>query len=344
MGEHNIVFEDLHGDNEPKPITVDLDVDAKDDGIKRTPTEQVVADNAGNDDDTVLDGLRSADAADEPPTKKDAASSDNEDDDYSKKVKARIQRATRATTKERDRGNYWENEARRLGKETADREKLDATKTVERADTQIATTLSQLDSAIEAGNTKDQVRLTDELTDHKAAKARAEVTLENLSPDGNVQPFSGKVDDSASPSENVEADKWRKERGDWYGAAGFESQTRLANRLDKEVFADGYDPNKADYFIELDRRIKAKQPKLYDNLEDDTDDVIDDKPDNKRRKSPVAPVDSGDSRRQHSSSSKVELGEEDFANMRRFNLDPNDPEVLKEYARNKREAEAGEKQ
>jgi hypothetical protein len=28
--------------------------------------------------------------------------------------------------------------------------------------------------------------------------------------------------------------------------------------------------------------------------------------------------------------------------MREFNLDPNDPEVLKEFARNKQEAEAGE--
>ena len=56
----------------------------------------------------------------------------------------------------------------------------------------------------------------------------------------------------------------------------------------------------------------------------------------------VAPVDSAESAstKRRSSSSRVELDEHDFENMRRFGLDTNDPDVLKEYAMNKREAES----
>jgi transposase len=339
-GENEIVFEDLHGSPEKKPLTVDLDADLKDAGIETAPTGQVADDNTGNDDDILIDGLRTADdGIDAVPEDDDThvAIKTSEDDDYSKKVKARIQRATRATRKEKDRGDYWENQARSLAKDGYDRDKSNASGIIERADSQLADTQSQLEKAIEDGNTKDQVRLTTQLTDQKAAKVRAEVTLENLPQDGNVQPYSGKVDDSTS-GDRKKADDWMESHNDWYGARGFERQTRLANRLDKEVFNDGYSPDTEEYFEELDKRIKAKEPKLYDDLDADADDA-DTTPTPRPKRSPVAPVAGADTRRQRSSSSKVQLGEEDFANMRRFNLDPNDPEVLKEYARNKREIE-----
>jgi hypothetical protein len=126
---------------------------------------------------------------------------------------------------------------------------------------------------------------------------------------------------------------------DWYGARGFERQTRLANRIDKEVFADGFRPDSDDYFEELDKRIKKKEPNLFDDV---TADDADDDTKGKRPTSPVAGVETTGVRRQRTSGSKVELTEDDFANMRRFNLDPSDPEVLKEYARNKREADLQE--
>ena len=342
MGQENeIIFEDLHGENKDEPVTIDLDASSKDDGITRTPVVQTADDDAGNDDDIQLDGLRSADNADVQIADDDAASTAGEDDDYSKKVKARIQRATRATRKEKDRGDYWEQQARKLAKDGYEGEKKAAKSIIERADSQLEDTQNQLEAAIEGGNTKDQVRLTTLLTDQKAAKVRAEVSLENLPPDGNVQPFSGKVDDKTS-GEPSKADSWMESHDDWYGAKGFERQTRLANRLDKEVFEDGYRPDTDEYFEELNRRIKEKEPNLFDDLDANADDA--DKTRGKRpTRSPVAGVEAAGTRRQRTSGSKVELTEDDFANMRRFNLDTNDPEVLKEYARNKREAEAGER-
>jgi len=335
--EDQIVFENLHGTTEDEPVTIDLDADTKDAGITRTPAEQAAAADAGKDDDIQIDGLHAADDAVGKPLDDDDASSAGEDDDYSKKVKARIQRATRATKKERERGNYWEGQARQLAKESYESEKTTAENIIERADTQLEKTQSQLEKAIEDGQTKDQVRLTTELTDQKAARVRAEVALENLSPDGNVQPYSGKVDDSTSEKQS-KADDWMDGHGDWYGARGFERQTRLANRIDKEVYADGFRPDSDDYFEELDKRIKEKEPNLFDDVAaDDADDTP-----GKRPTSPVAGVETAGVRRQRTSGSKVELTEDDFANMRRFNLDPSDPEVLKEYARNKREADLQE--
>lgn len=340
--ENEIVFEDLHGVNEDEPVTIDLDASSKDDGITRTPADDAAGDDAGNDDSIQFDNLRSA-VADEQGADADAASKTGEDDEYSKKVKARIQREQRAKRKERTRGDFWENQARQLAKDSYEQDKRSAERVIEQADSAIEQTQADLEEAIEGGKTKDQVRLTMRLTDLKAERIQAEVSLDHLSPDGNVQPFDDKVTPEGGKSTTSLADQWMDDRGDWYGANGFERQTRLANRLDKEVYADGYRPDNADYFEELDRRIKEKEPKLYEELDATADDDTgtDDEPERGRGKSVVAPVGGNETRRQRTSSSKVELTPEDFDTMRQFNLDTNDPDVLKEFAINKREAEKG---
>lgn len=343
--EDQIVFEDLHGAPETDPVTVDLDADTKDDGITRTPDDQSADDDDKKDDDIQFDGLRpDDDDSGEQDDKEDDASKVSEDDDYSKKVKARIGREQRAKRKERKRGDYWEQQARTLAKDAYERDKTALKGSIEQADSAITQVQSDLERAIEDGQTKDQVRLTNRLTDLKADKAKAEFGLDNLSEDGNVTPFDDKISAEPDKGQKKEADEWMDSRSDWYGAKGFERQTRLANMLDKEVYKDGYDPNTPEYFDELDRRIKEKEPKLYEDLDasadDDTDkDDKDDTTERKPGKTIVAPV-GGEHRQRSKSSSKVELGEEDFATMREFNLDPNDPEVLKEFARNKREAES----
>jgi hypothetical protein len=341
--DNEIVFEDLHGLNEDKPVTIDLDAGNKDTGISESPDDQSAGDDAGNDDDIQIDELRSADLNDdaEPePDNKDAASKPSGDDDYSKKVKARIQRATRGEKRAKQESEYWKRQAESLHKQSTERGMEAAKKIIEQADSAIENTQAQLKTAIEDGKTDDQVRLTSQLTDQKAEKIQAEFSLTDLSESGNLEPFDGKVV-TPTPKGEKEADRWVEERSDWYGAKGFERQTRLANRLDKEVMSDGYDPDTPEYFEELDNRIKAKEPKLYDAA-DDADTPPPDEGSERPRRTPVAPVDGARNRRQRSNSSKVELGETDFANMRRFGLDPNDPKVLREYAANKREAEAGE--
>jgi len=331
MPNDDIVFEDLHGVTEDEPVTVDLDAATKDDGINRVPADQVVTDDDGDDDGIEFSGLRGADSAPDSSDDDDDASSGSEDDDYSKKVRARIQRATRSEKAAKQEADYWKAQAQQLADRQSNLSKEALERNVEQAEAKIESTLQALEQAVEMGNTKDQVKLTAELTDFKAEKIQSELELQNLPESGNLQPFSGKVDGESN--DQSLAEKWMEERSDWYGARGFERQTRLANRIDREVIQDGFDPNTPEYFEELDARIKEKEPNLFDDA---------DKGSSRQRRrptrSPVAAVDGAETGRQRSRKSKVELGESDFANMRRFGLNPNDPEVLKEYARSKRES------
>lgn len=335
--ENEIIFEDLHGVQEDKPVQVDLDADANDEGIYRAPADDAV-DEDTSDDDALA---RSRDDDDDESTSDDkrskGASSDSDDDDYSKKVKARIERERRAKKKAQDEAGYWKEQAEKLARDQSKASRDQLKRAVEQAESGIESVQAELERAIEDGNTKDQVRLTSKLTDLKAEKIQAEVRLSDLPEDGNVPPFDGKV---TSPSEKREslADRWVEDRGDWYGARGFERQTRIANRLDKEVYRDGFDPKTDEYFEELDRRIKAQFPDLYDDDSQD-DSPVEKDTSNRRKQSPVAGVNSQGNQRRSSKSSKVELTEADFENMRRFNLDVNNPEVLKEYARNKVEGD-----
>lgn len=341
--ENDVIFEDLHGINEDEPVTVDLDVSKKDTGIERSPTGKVADDDAGDNDDYEFEALRSAPKEADGDDEKDVAAStgNDEDDDYSKKVKARIERERRATKKAREESDYWRQQAEKLAKDTSEREKASIERDIEQADSAIEQVQADLERAIEDGQSKEQVRLTNYLTDLKANKARAEFRLTDLSDSGNLQPFSDKVSPTPKTDES-HANQWIEGRSEWYRAKGFERQTRVANRIDKEVYKDGFDPNTPEYFEELDKRIKAQFPDLYD---DDTSSDEDSSPRQTRRptRSPVAPVGGNEDRRQKSTGSKVELGEADFANMRRFGLDVNNPQVLKEYARNKREAERGDR-
>lgn len=335
MGQENeIVFEDLHGVTEEDAVEVDLDAATKDDGITRTPADQAVDDGAAADDDIEFSGLRDADAS-QVTDDDDAASSDSDDDAYSKKVKARIQRATRGEKKAKQEADYWKTQAENLAKQQSTQSKEALESKVEQAAAAIATTLEDLERAVEDGNTKEQVKLTERLTDLKADKIQSELSLQDLPESGNLQPFSGKVADE-STNQSL-AEKWTDDHSDWYGAKGFERHTRLANRIDREVFEDGFDPKTPEYFEELNKRLQEKEPNLFD------DDAADDGTSTRQRpkRSPVAGVGGADSSRQRTSGNKVQLDSEDFANMRRFGLDPNDPNVLKEYAKNKRETLQG---
>lgn len=330
MGNENeIIFEDLRGVVEERPMTVDLDNDLKEEGI--TPGKERKQELEPEDDEP--DDLSASEEEEEPQE-------EEEEEDYSKRVKARIEREARAkraakaeaetAMAERD---YWKAQAANLHKQSFSQAEVQLKRSVEEAEAALKVLDVELEAAIENGNTKDQVRLTNKLTDLKAQKITAEIGLRDLPKDGEIPPFDGKVT-PRSPKQPSKADKWMDSRNDWYGKKGFERQTRLANMIDKEVFSAGYDPATDEYFEELDRRIKVKEPTLYDDLLDDSNTQRTTK---RPLRSPVAAVDGGNAGVQRKSGNKVELTEADFRNMKRFNLDTKDPNVLKEYARNKRE-------
>lgn len=327
--DYEIQFEDLHGVPDGSAVEVDLDADSE--GVRRVPAPEAGSDDAGGSSD---DGT--------PPKKAGAAPKEGDEDGdekFSKKFRTRLSREQRAKERERDGRKKAEQRADAL---EARIKKLEQTRSadelaeIERSLSDIET---QMEDAIEKGDTKTQLKLTRKMTDLQAelkvSKKAAEIMAES---DDSTQDRGGKP--SGNPNENPAADEWMENHSDWYGMKGFERQTRLVNRLDKEIFKDGYDPQTDEYFEELDRRLKDKAPELFDEEPAPA-------PSSKRNREapPVAPTGSGEDRTSSATTglgSKVTLTEEDFRVMQQFNLDTNDPETLKEFARNKREAEAQE--
>jgi hypothetical protein len=122
----------------------------------------------------------------------------------------------------------------------------------------------------------------------------------------------------------------------------------MAQRISKAIFREGYRPDDADYFEELDARLKDKAPKLFT---ENPDDELEPARGSRRRqrsqdgkRTPVAAADdsSRDGSKRRLNPNRVELGEAEFANMRRFGLDPGNPAHIKEYAANKRQIEREE--
>jgi hypothetical protein len=334
--KHEIVFEDLHAAPDDEEVHVDLDADTNDDGITRVPAKKAGADDTGDDDDVIID----PDDDDELSLSGDDDDDDETGggdggDDYSIKVKKRIDRATRATKKAKDEASHWKQQAVDANSRLTQLRADSAKSVISKVDDQIESTQASLEQAIEDGKTKEQVRLTSQLTDLKAEKITAQMTIDAEPPAGVDQPDGGKV---SRTSTNPRADSWREDNSDWYGQSGFERQTRLANRIDKDVYNDGYEANTEEYFQELTKRLKEKEPDLFSDGKKPA------RSKTRSKRSPVAGADdvSAQQKKASSGSNKVVLTERDFAVMREFNLDPSDPEVLKEFARNKQEAERTE--
>lgn len=332
----DIVFHDLHGvpDDESDVVQVDLDADG-DPAVSRTsrlaPDEGDDGDSEGANTESRRSALGGEDGdADE--------GGEGDDDRFSRKFQDRLKREQRAKKRERERADELAAENARLQKQLKQSRQSQSKEDAEKLDREIQTVEEDLEAAHENGETKKVVKLTSQLTDLKARKIAAEFT-QSPDDDGDDDARGGGQDRSGTRGGGNElVTEWIEKHSEWYQRRGFERQTRLANRIDRELAAEGWEPTEDDYFEELDRRLKEKAPEVFD---DDGDDA---RAKGGRKRSPVGGVgnESGTGAKPKGNPSKVELSREDFANMRRFGLDPSDPKVLKEYAANKRQnAEAG---
>ena len=344
--EDDIVFEDLHGVTDDADLTMEVDLDSSgdDDGITRTSSSDGTATGDDDDFDDDPSSTRSRGSDDEDDA-------DRGDDGFSKKFDARLKREQRAKRRERQRAEQAEAENARLQNELR-RQKKQANRASgdDDIDQRISTTESELEQAFEDGDTKRQVRLTRQLSDLSAEKLAARYVDDDDDDQTQMQ--------SRSPTRNDLADDWVDSHSDWYGQRGYARLTRIARDIDKDVHADGFDPQDDEYYDELNSRLMEQVPELFDedgNPDPDgmkerrasgrrdgrrRDGGADRK--DKRSRSTVASADdaSRDSNQNRNrNSSKVELNQTDFENMRRFGLNPKDPKQVREYALNKRQVE-----
>lgn len=326
-------------DDGPEEEAKDLEVDIgdPDGGMPGIDIE-------GSDQDLTKDDAQ-PDAADK--TKEPAKQADGDDDtEYSQKVQKRINRevAKRKTV---------ETELERIRRENLElRQGMSSTR-VRAVETSISELTgranalrSQMSQALDAGDTDKYLELNDQLVDTRAHLLNAQAVKSRMAPPVDPQQQqpqpqtytqAQRPDTGQPPAPDVSrapklAQGWIADRDflNWS-----QSEKAFAGGVDAELTAEGYDVETPEYFQEMDRRIQAAMPHLYDDAPAGSPGA----------KTPTAPRKNTGAAAPVAAPSdvtpggkpqgKVKLTQEDLNNMRRFGLDPEDPNQLKEYARNK---------
>ena len=150
-------------------------------------------------------------------------------------------------------------------------------------------TRSQLQKAIEEGDTDSQVAHQEQLADMRAAMRVAEMQRQQQVQQ-QVSPTVGRaaqVQQQPTPTKAI--DWWQKNR--WFNSEGFERETAAARAIDVQLDLEGFDKESEGYYDALNDRLRKMFPELISGSK-----VEQNKPRAKSRP-PVAPTAGGPSRR-----------------------------------------------
>lgn len=193
----------------------------------------------------------------------------------------------------------------------------DATFASEKAaiDGKIAKIREELEVAVEAGETKDQLRLSEELSDLKHELRSKEADHKRAKEAAPV-----KTEDNTIVVTKVR--QWMRKHPRFNRDQEFAA---LVRATDKSVANAGFDPETDEFYAELDKRLRKRYPEEY--------------PKAGKRPSPPSsnPRTEGAGPTKKKSESftsrngRVTLSRADVANMRKFQLDPTNPADVREY-------------
>ena len=198
-------------------------------------------------------------------------------------------------------------------------------------DLSIASKAAELRKAREDGNYDSELKLQSELDQLRYTQNQLKDAKRNL-PDPELikAPPPQQIPDLQPTPAQKKADvaplavKWIDNNKVWFNNPKFQGHRAFVLAEDSRLARDGYDKNSKEYYAELDRRIDEAFPTL------------------RKRGKPVSnggtrpPVAGVGATPRNSSKKTIKLTGSDFANMRRFGLDPRDKEHLRAYARSKR--------
>jgi len=178
---------------------------------------------------------------------------------------------------------------------------------------------AELKTAIEEGNTEKQVELYEKMADIRGQMSKTEELSASVP----------KVEKKQAETPPLAAD-WVKENREWFNKPGFRKETAMAYGIDAELTEEGWDVNDPDYYIEMDKRLKASGMAYFSKEEKDTvqtnENVVQK---NNRVQSPVAGV----SRKKGTDSNRVKLTQDDIRTAQTFGIDINDEAALKRFAK-----------
>ncbi len=368
--------------NRPEDPTNAIEVEILDTSGEQA--EVIDRSGKGGDEEEDRDTRETREQREEARGRRRAAREDRDDDDgdYSEKVRRRInrERALRRKSDERSDEIAAENVRLRERLKLARKEDVTAQETTLAAKKeQIKTITTQLEAAIEAGNTKEQLDLTIKLGELQADIKLMERDIATAKEaQAGVEEETEARTDGPAPEAVKAATKWARVNRSWWNLSAFKDAQKDTMTLDRQILAEIKDgdldiePYSDEHMDELAHRLKAAYPDLdIRNLDDERVDLDGDGDDDEDRdmRDDDDELERG-SRRQNgrreverngrngngrgrapqggiggrggrgrpdpvalARQGKVQLGREDYAQMRQYGLDPNDKKVRERFAK-----------
>ena len=185
---------------------------------------------------------------------------------------------------------------------------------------QLSSVSSQLKTAIEEGNTDQQVKLYESMAEIRSQMTKTEDYA------ARVPKPAEKTDKKAPPL----ATEWVKENSTWFNKPGYRKETAMAYGIDAELTEEGWDVHDPGYYDEMTKRLKSSGLSYFNKSEENTSkteqNVVQK---NNRVQSPVAGV----SRKKGTPSNRVKLTSDDLATAKNFGIDITDEAALKRFAK-----------
>ena len=185
---------------------------------------------------------------------------------------------------------------------------------------QLSSVSNQLKTAIEEGNTDQQVKLYESMAEIRSQMTKTEDYA------ARVPKPAEKTDKKAPPL----ATDWVKENSTWFNKPGYRKETAMAYGIDAELTEEGWDVHDPGYYDEMTKRLKSSGLSYFNKSEENTSkteqNVVQK---NNRVQSPVAGV----SRKKGTSSNRVKLTSDDLATAKNFGININDEAALKRFAK-----------
>ncbi len=247
---------------------------------KKTNEVEFEIEGEGEVDIEIEDDTPVQDRGRKPLDKEVADPTDDEIESYSDKVKTRIKELTHARHDERrvkEATMREKQELERLAQQLIEENKrlkqnvytgqeaiIEGAKS--KAEAELAMARRKLKEAQEAYDNDAIVAALEEVTD---AKIRAE-QVKNFRPTP-LQEENFEVQTPQAQPSRVEPDektlRWQA-KNQWFGQQGFEEYTSYALGLHQKLVTNGVDPRSAEYFEQIDARMKSTFPDLFGRSED----------------------------------------------------------------------------
>ena len=257
----------------------ETEVSLPDENVNEVQTEKE------SNETIIQEPVKTEDAPKEPSEQPDVQASETQEDekleDYSKGVQSRIAKLTRKMREAERR----EHAATEYAKSVEEKRKFAESKYeqinndyVKQFDSRVTTGMDsaqkELATAIETGDAAAQVEANKKIATLSIDAARLNVLKDttkvveqpkaDLSQDANYQ----RQTPQALPTPDPQAEAWAG-KNSWFGQD--RAMTFTAFEIHKElVDGEGYDPKSAEYYAEIDKRIKVDFPHKFGNTETNT--------------------------------------------------------------------------